>query len=66
MDLQDAIKKSIQAYFDGQDVSPDNRKYTKLYLDNFHNNVVNPQDKAKSDKKTKAELAKVSTGGTDA
>lgn len=36
MDLQSAIKKAIQKYMDGEDVMPEGRKYTKPYLDKFH------------------------------
>lgn len=56
MDLQEAIKKSIQAYFDGQDVADKDSKYTKSYLDNFHDEVNTPEDAAKSKKKVKKEL----------
>ena len=56
MDIQEAIKKSIQAYFDGQDVSGEKDKYTKSYLDNFHKEVTTPEEAKKSKKVVKKEL----------
>lgn len=56
MDLQEAIKKSIQAYFDGQDVADKDGKYTKSYLDTFHEEVTTPEEVVKSKKKVKKEL----------
>jgi hypothetical protein len=63
MDLQDAIKKAIQAYMDGEDVQPDGRKYTKSYLDKFHEERAGAKLAAKSDKKVTKELEKADVKG---
>lgn len=56
MDLQQAIKKSIQAYFDGQDVADEKGKYTKSYLDDFHTKATSTEEADKSDKKVKKDI----------
>ena len=60
MDLQEAIKKAIQKYMDGEDVLPEGRKYTKSYLDNFHEEQTNAKIAAQSEKKVKKELKNAS------
>lgn len=62
MDLQEAIKKSIQAYFDGKDVADKDGKYTKSYLDNFHKTVTSPEEATTSEKKVEKELKNAQTG----
>lgn len=60
MDLQEAIKKAIQKFYDGEDVQPDGRKYTKSYLDKFHEEEIGKRDAMKSEKVVKKELKNAS------
>jgi hypothetical protein len=55
MTLEEAIKKSIQKYFAGEDVNNDpNAKYTHSYLNNFNNEVL-----GQNDTKDKTKVAKL-------
>lgn len=56
MGLQEAIKKAIQTYMDGEDVQPDGRKYTKTYLDKFHEDEIGSMGANKSEKIVKKEM----------